>query len=124
MMPLAYSISAGILIGMIAYVVINMICGKFKKLTPTMYILAILFIFNNQLFGFLVRILEKYTEYDGTITQTGAYTMLFLFIIFAIFSFVIPDEKAMDAETIGLRNFLLFSVAIQMFAIMIVRIIL
>lgn len=44
MMPLAYSISAGILIGMIAYVVINMICGKFKKLTPTMYILAILFI--------------------------------------------------------------------------------
>lgn len=44
MMPLAYSISAGILLGMIAYVLINMICGKFKKLTPTMYILAILFI--------------------------------------------------------------------------------
>ena len=44
LMPLAYSISAGILLGMIAYVLINMICGKFKKLTPTMYILAILFI--------------------------------------------------------------------------------
>lgn len=44
MMPLAYSISAGILLGMIAYVVINMICGKFNKLTPTMYILAILFV--------------------------------------------------------------------------------
>ena len=44
MMPLAYSISAGILLGMIAYVLINMICGKFKKLTPAMYILAILFI--------------------------------------------------------------------------------
>ena len=44
MMPLAYSISAGILLGMIAYVVINMVCGKFNKLTPMMYILAILFI--------------------------------------------------------------------------------
>jgi AGZA family xanthine/uracil permease-like MFS transporter len=44
MMPLTYSISNGILIGMIAYVLINLVCGKFKKLTPTMYILAILFI--------------------------------------------------------------------------------
>lgn len=44
MMPLAYSISAGILLGMIAYVVINVCCGKFKKITPAMYILAILFI--------------------------------------------------------------------------------
>lgn len=44
MMPLSYSISNGILIGMIAYVLINLLCGKFKKLTPTMYILAVLFI--------------------------------------------------------------------------------
>ena len=44
MMPLAYSISAGIMIGMISYVVVNFFCGKFKKLTPAMYILAILFI--------------------------------------------------------------------------------
>ena len=44
MMPLTYSISNGILIGMIAYVIINLVCGNFKKLTPTMYILAILFI--------------------------------------------------------------------------------
>ena len=44
MMPLAYSISAGIMLGMISYVVINLCCGKFKKLTPAMYILAVLFI--------------------------------------------------------------------------------
>ena len=44
MMPLAYSISAGIMIGMISYVVVNLFCGKFKKLTPAMYILAVLFI--------------------------------------------------------------------------------
>lgn len=43
-MPLAYSISDGILIGMILYVVLNMVCGNFKKITPTMYVLATLFI--------------------------------------------------------------------------------
>lgn len=44
MMPLSYSISNGILMGMIAYVILNMLCGKFKKITPTMYILAAVFI--------------------------------------------------------------------------------
>lgn len=44
MMPLTYSISNGILLGMIAYVLMNMVCGKFKKLSPAMYILAALFI--------------------------------------------------------------------------------
>ena len=44
MMPLAYSISDGILLGMISYVVLNILCGNYKKITPTMYILAVLFI--------------------------------------------------------------------------------
>ena len=44
MMPLTYSISNGILIGLITYVLMNIVCGKFEKLTPMMYILAVLFI--------------------------------------------------------------------------------
>ena len=44
MMPLTYSISDGILLGMISYVVLNVLCGNFKRITPTMYILAILFV--------------------------------------------------------------------------------
>ena len=44
MMPLTYSISNGILIGMITYVLMNVVCGKFKKLSPMMYFLAVLFI--------------------------------------------------------------------------------
>ena len=44
MMPLTYSISNGIMLGMISYVVLNMLCGKFQKITPTMYVLAVLFI--------------------------------------------------------------------------------
>ena len=43
-MPLAYSISEGIAIGVISYVVINVVCGKAKKVTPLMYVLAVLFV--------------------------------------------------------------------------------
>ncbi len=43
-MPLMYSISEGIAVGVISYVVINMVCGKAKKITPLMYILAVLFV--------------------------------------------------------------------------------
>ena len=42
--PLMYSIAEGIAIGVISYVIINLICGKAKKITPLMYILAVLFI--------------------------------------------------------------------------------
>ncbi|MBQ3148320.1 MAG: NCS2 family permease [Alistipes sp.] len=43
-MPMAYSISDGILLGMISYVALNLICGNVKRITPTMAILAILFV--------------------------------------------------------------------------------
>ncbi|MDO5442315.1 MAG: NCS2 family permease [Bacteroidia bacterium] len=44
LMPLAYSISDGILIGMISYVVLYALTGKHKQITPTMWVLAVLFI--------------------------------------------------------------------------------
>lgn len=43
-MPFAYSISDGILLGMISYVALNLLCGKFKKISIPMYILATLFV--------------------------------------------------------------------------------
>ena len=44
MMPLCYSISDGILIGVISYVFTHAVAGKFKEVNPTMWVLAILFI--------------------------------------------------------------------------------
>ena len=44
MMPLSYSISNGILLGMITYVLMNLITGKRKKVSWTMAILAVLFV--------------------------------------------------------------------------------
>ena len=43
-MPLFYSISEGICLGIISYVVLNVLTGKAKKVTPLMYILALLFV--------------------------------------------------------------------------------
>lgn len=43
-MPLFYSISEGISLGIISYVVINVCTGKAKKVNPLMYVLAVLFV--------------------------------------------------------------------------------
>jgi len=45
-MPLMYSIAEGISLGLLAYVLLNMISGKFKKVSIAMYVLAVLFILN------------------------------------------------------------------------------
>ena len=44
MMPLAYSISDGILLGVISYVLCHAVAGKFKEISVTMWILAALFV--------------------------------------------------------------------------------
>jgi len=44
LMPLSYSISDGILIGVISYVVLYAFAGKWKDISPTMWVLAVLFI--------------------------------------------------------------------------------
>lgn len=43
-MPLFYSISEGISLGIISYVVLNACTGKAKKISPLMYVLALLFV--------------------------------------------------------------------------------
>lgn len=45
-MPFMYSISEGIAMGIISYVVINVVCGKAKgkKISPLLYVLAVLFV--------------------------------------------------------------------------------
>ncbi len=74
-------------------------------------------IFNQQIFNLMIRFLgEKYIERYAEMTATGAYTMLLLFIVFAVYCYFIPDESKLDAETKGLRNIMLLCVAIQCFA--------
>lgn len=43
-MPLAYSISEGIAIGVISYTAVNVCSGKAKKVAPLMYVLTVMFV--------------------------------------------------------------------------------
>ncbi len=43
-MPFLYSISEGISLGIISYVILNLCAGKAKKISPLMYVLAVVFI--------------------------------------------------------------------------------
>lgn len=112
-MAMLFHTSAFILLFMYPLYQMRFCKKSLRWITPS---LVIEFIFNRQIFGFLTKILELFTEYDGTIEYTCSYTMLVLFILFAIFAYVIPDETCMDADTLGMRSFLLFSVVLQMFA--------
>ena len=78
--------------------------------------MAVVFLFNRQIFGVLAVFLSMYTKYDAQISSTGAYTMLILFGLFAVFAYLIPDEQELDPDTLGMRNFLLLAVVLQMFA--------
>jgi AGZA family xanthine/uracil permease-like MFS transporter len=43
-MPLAYSIADGIMFGIMSWVLLKMVTGKFKQIHPVMYVLLVLFV--------------------------------------------------------------------------------
>lgn len=79
-------------------------------------LLIFVFVFNKQIFSAIGLLLSRFTQYEVIIGKTGAFTMLILFAVFAAYVFFIPEENMLDVETIGLRNILLLSVVLQMFA--------
>lgn len=78
-------------------------------------LIAAVYFFKKPIFNFLLTLL--WDDYDA-ITETGATTVLMLLVIFAIYSYVIPDDALLDKDTIALRNLLLLSVVIQIFAML------
>ncbi|MDK2897264.1 MAG: adenine/guanine/hypoxanthine permease [Candidatus Atribacteria bacterium] len=44
LMPLTYSISEGLIFGVLSYTIINLLAGKYRKISPVMYILSAIFI--------------------------------------------------------------------------------
>lgn len=87
-----------------------------KWLLVVVPVLAVMFLLNQQIFSVLAAIMERFTKYEGDMASTGAYTMLILFAMFTVFAFLIPQDSLLDSETIGLRNFLLLVLGLQMFA--------
>lgn len=74
-----------------------------------------IFVFNKAIFSFLAPLLGGITRFEIVLQSTGAYSMVILFLAFTVFSFLIPDDSALDDETLGLRNLLLLSLVLQFF---------
>lgn len=91
---------------------------KFRKKELIFIIpaLLIIWVFNQPIFTFLGLILNQFTDYDTSIVKTGSVTMLILFVIFGVFSYLIPRESELDPVTDGMRNYLIMAIALQMFA--------
>ncbi|MBQ8056708.1 MAG: EpsG family protein [Ruminococcus sp.] len=119
--PFILAVAVAVMFHSSAFMLIFMYPLFHAKITKKwLYIIVpltfVLFVFNAQVFSVLSVVLEHYTRFSATTVSTGAYAMIALFAVFALFSFFVPDEDLVDAETIGLRNFLLLSIFIQIFA--------
>lgn len=91
---------------------------KKKHLWIVVPVLVATFVFRKQVFLLVSMAMSRINEdYAAQIVSTGAYGSLVLFALFAVFSYLVPDEQKMDKELLGLRNFLLLSVALQCFAL-------
>ena len=77
-------------------------------------VMLLIYMFNRQIFGFLRGIIQDYGNIGNR--ESNSFMMLLLLIAFSVFSYVIPDSNQLDADAIGLRNLLLLTTAIQMFA--------
>jgi len=87
-----------------------------KHLLFVVPVMGAIFVFNKPIFAVATAFFSRFEDvYEGTITDTGAYTMLILFVIFAAFSYVVPDEEKLGPEGRGLRNILLAALVIQCF---------
>ena len=75
------------------------------------------YLFRSSLYYILIPLFgSDYASRYTTLTQTGATTMLMLFIVFALSAFYAPNDELVDSDTRGLRSILVLVVFIQVFA--------
>lgn len=72
------------------------------------------FIFNKQIFSTISFLFSS--MYEGKIESTGAYSIIILLFLFAVYAFVFSKDNETNKEFIGFRNLLLASFVIQCFA--------
>lgn len=88
-----------------------------KWLWFVMPILALMLKYNQRIFNTIMPYIGgKYAEQSMELTNTGAYTMIILFVIFSIYAYFMIDDRTIDKETIGLRNIILLATILQLFA--------
>lgn len=90
------------------------------KLKSKAYLLLILpavglcYVFRRPIFTFFRSFISDY--YASNLKETGAIAILLLLLLFVLFSYLVTDENKMTSETRGLRNILVMSALLQVFA--------
>ena len=88
-----------------------------KKLFFIIPLILLTYFFRDTVFSFLLQILSYiYVDHEWEILESGAWSMLALFAILMVFSYVFIDEAEAEEDLLGMRNFLVLSVVIQCFA--------
>ena len=85
-----------------------------KTLLLILPFIAIIFAFRTRIFSALSTVIAD--VYTTDMEATGAFSILLLLLLFYLFSFLIPVDEEKDTNFIGLRNLLLLSTVLQMFA--------
>ena len=85
-----------------------------KSLLVTIPLFILLLIFNKPIFVYLSSFFKDL--YVSTIQETGAYSILILFMLFSVLAYVLPDETKIDEHYNGLKSILVLATFLQVFA--------
>lgn len=113
---LAFNFHRSAMIMLLIYPLYNITISK-KSIFFIAPAMIAIFIFRSKIFDFLINFIgDEYQLKYGSQIDTGAYTTLILFIMFALYAFLAIDDKKIDKDILGLRNILLLAICIQFFA--------
>lgn len=81
------------------------------------FVFVITYLFRVQIFSLMLRFMSsRYQDNYANLTSSSAITVLLLMIMLVVYTYVTSDDEMLDKEAIGLRNLLVLSMALQMFA--------
>ena len=85
-----------------------------KWLIPLGIVMGGILALNKPIMDFVVS--KMGDEYALGLTDTSAYSILILLVLFTLYVFFLPDESQMDRDTLAMRNILILVMLIQCFA--------
>lgn len=85
-----------------------------KELLFILPLVATVFVFRVRIFSAISFIVAD--VYSTDVVATGAFAIFFLLLLFYVFAFLIPVDEEKDPDFVGLRNLLLLSTLLQLFA--------
>lgn len=90
---------------------------KIKHLMIIVPLGIVVYRFNTQIYLLMASLMGgRFEERYAYVTETGAVTMLIVFMLFTVYAFVLTNSRMMSDDEKGYRNLLLIASFMQMFA--------